>query len=106
MEKRRFGKTEMNLSVLSFGAMRIAPEGDETPEQNLERAFATLRRGLDVGINHIETARGYGKSEELIGIALKQGIIKREEFYLTTKLGPNERVKMSIARLLMTVWRA
>ncbi len=90
MEKRRFGKTEMNLTVLSLGAMRITAEGDETPDQTQQRAFATLRRGLDEGINHIETARGYGKSEELIGAALKQGVICREEFYLTTKLGPNE----------------
>jgi predicted aldo/keto reductase-like oxidoreductase len=80
----------MNLSVLSFGAMRIGPEKDETEAQNHERAFATLRRALDVGINHIETARGYGQSEQLIGLALKQGVIRREEFYLTTKIGPNE----------------
>lgn len=90
MLKRRFGKTEMNVSVLSFGAMRIIPEKEETPEQAEERAFATLRRSLDVGINHIETARGYGQSEAIIGKALKQGIIKREEFYLTTKIGPTQ----------------
>lgn len=89
MQRRRFGKTEMNLSVLSFGAMRIIPEKEEPEEKNLERAFATLRRALDVGINHIETARGYGMSEEIIGKALKQGVIKRDEFYLTTKIGPN-----------------
>jgi predicted aldo/keto reductase-like oxidoreductase len=70
--------------------MRIGPEGGETQEQALERSQATLRRALDVGINHIETARGYGQSEQLIGTALKEGIIKREEFYLTTKIGPNE----------------
>ncbi len=80
----------MNLTVLTFGAMRIPPEKDETPEANFERALATLRRGLDVGINHIETARGYGLSEELIGKALQQGVIKRDEFYLTTKIGPRE----------------
>lgn len=90
MLKRRFGKTEMDLSVLTFGAMRIIPEGSETQTQCTDRAFATLRRAIDVGINHIETARGYGQSEELIGRALKEGVIKREEFYLTTKIGPTE----------------
>src|SRR4051812_46711166 len=80
----------MDLSVLSFGAMRITPDKDESEEQNGERALATLRRALDVGINHIETARGYGISEQLIGTALKQGVIRREEFYLTTKIGPME----------------
>jgi predicted aldo/keto reductase-like oxidoreductase len=89
VQRRRFGKTEMNVSVLTFGAMRIPPQTDEPPEKNLERAFATLRRALDVGINHIETARGYGLSEQLIGTAIKEGVIRRDEFYLTTKIGPN-----------------
>ena len=80
----------MDLSVLSFGAMRIPPEPDEDPDANLQRALITLRKALDVGINHIETARGYGLSEELIGKALAQGVIKRDEFYLTTKIGPKE----------------
>ena len=90
MLTRRFGRTNMNLSVLSFGAMRIPPEDEEDAELNLKRAFATLRQALDVGINHIETARGYGLSEEIIGKALAQGLIKRDEFYLTTKIGPRE----------------
>jgi uncharacterized protein len=89
VQRRRFGKTGMDLSVMSFGAMRIGPGKEEAEEQNLERAQCTLRRALDVGINHIETARGYGLSEQLIGTALKNGTIRREEFYLTTKIGPN-----------------
>ncbi len=88
MELRRFGKTEMKLSVLSFGAMRIPPEKDEPEEENIARACATMRRGLDLGINHIETARGYGQSEQLIGEALKRGVIRRDEFFLTTKVFP------------------
>jgi predicted aldo/keto reductase-like oxidoreductase len=79
----------MDLSVLSFGAMRIVPEKDEDEAASRERAFATLRRALDVGINHIETARGYGQSEQIIGSALQSGRIARDEFYLTTKIGPN-----------------
>ena len=80
----------MNLSVLTFGAMRIPAEKDEPEDANRERAFSTLRRALDIGINHIETARGYGTSEALIGAALKEGVIRREEFYLTTKIGPTD----------------
>ena len=88
MLKRRFGKTGLDLTVLTFGAMRIPPESGEDPARNRERAFATVRRALDVGINHIETARGYGESENLIGAALREGVIRREEFYLTTKIAP------------------
>lgn len=90
MLTRRFGKTEMNLTVLSFGAMRIPANKEEDATLHNERAMGTLRRALDIGINHIETARGYGTSEALIGQALKEGVIRREEFYLTTKIGPNE----------------
>jgi len=89
LQRRRFGKTEMNLSVMSFGAMRIVPEKDEADADAHDRATATMRRALDVGINHLETARGYGLSEQIIGAAIKDGTIKREEFYLTTKIGPN-----------------
>jgi predicted aldo/keto reductase-like oxidoreductase len=80
----------MEVSVLTFGAMRIVPENNETPEQAQDRAFSTMQRALEVGINHIETARGYGQSEEIIGRALKSGAIKREDFYLTTKIGPTK----------------
>ncbi len=90
MLRRRFGKTDMNLSVLTFGAMRIPAESEEDPGANRERAMTTLRRALDIGINHIETARGYGTSEALIGAALTEGVIRREEFYLTTKIASNE----------------
>jgi len=88
MQKRRFGKTGLDISVLSFGAMRIPPTPGETDAQTQERAFATMRRALDLGINHIETARGYGPSETLIGSAIEQGIIHRDEFILTTKIAP------------------
>src|SRR5438874_964240 len=79
----------MDVSVMSFGAMRIVPEKQELEADARERAFSTLRRALDVGINHIETARGYGASEQIIGSALAEGRIRRDEFYLTTKIGPN-----------------
>ena len=48
---------------------------------------ATLDRALELGINHLETARGYGNSEVFLGRYLqRQGV--RERVYLTTKLVP------------------
>ena len=76
---RRFGKTEMKLSVFSFGAMRFLAS-----EQNaVETAFAAVR----LGINHLETARGYGDSEKFLGAAFRAGL-PRERVYLTTKIPP------------------
>src|SRR2546427_445899 len=64
MEYRRFGRTELRMPVFSCGGMRyqykwqdVAP--DEVPPDNQKNLEATIQRALELGINHIETARGY-----------------------------------------------
>lgn len=81
MQYRRFGKTEMNLSVFTLGLMRYM---SKDPEQSAE----VVRRAVKLGINHLETARGYGESEDLLGYAL--GSIDRSRVYITTKVGPRK----------------
>lgn len=69
---RRFGRTELRMPVFSCGGMRYQHSwkdedaGGITPsgQANLE---ATIRRAVELGINHIETARGYGTSEYQLG---------------------------------------
>ncbi|MBE9167070.1 aldo/keto reductase [Pleurocapsales cyanobacterium LEGE 06147] len=80
MRYRRFGKTNLHLSVFSLGIMRCL--------SSLQEAEKTIQQAIKLGINHLETARGYGKSEAYLGLALKEGLIPREEFYITTKLPP------------------
>ncbi|MFM7575673.1 MAG: aldo/keto reductase, partial [Microcystaceae cyanobacterium] len=80
MRYRRFGKTNLNLSVFSLGTMRCL----SSPAQ-LE---ATVHQALALGINHLETARGYGKSEVYLGQVLKK--IPRTSFYITTKICPTD----------------
>jgi hypothetical protein len=81
MHYRRFGKTNLQLSVFSLGLMRCL--------SSLQQAQQTLQAAIDLGINHIETARGYGKSEEYLGAALKGDLgVSREDLYITTKLPP------------------
>lgn len=78
MQYRRFGKTNLNLSVLSLGTMRyLASE---------ENAVATVRRAVELGVNHLETALGYGNSEKYLGVALRD--LPRQSLYVTTKLPP------------------
>jgi predicted aldo/keto reductase-like oxidoreductase len=80
MEYRRFGRTNLNLSVFSLGMMRLA-----SPQV----ALTTIEKAIALGINHLETARGYGKSEEYLGLYLASpNAIPREQVYLTTKLPP------------------
>ncbi|WP_193193538.1 aldo/keto reductase [Nostoc sp. MG11] len=81
MQYRRFGKTNLCLSVFSLGTMRYLA-GFENAQQTIEQALA-------LGINHIETARGYGKSEEYLGGALKAGLsVPRTRLHITTKISP------------------
>ena len=88
MKYRRFGRTEMMLSQFSLGCMQFT--GD-SPERN---AIAVIERAVELGVNHLETARGYGNSEKRLGKALKR-IFKRqprESLYITTKIGPSSNV--------------
>ncbi|MDA3963497.1 MAG: aldo/keto reductase [Planctomycetota bacterium] len=88
MQYRRFGKTEMMLSQLSLGCMQFTGESPE------ETAIETVEHAVACGVNHIETARGYGNSEERVGKALKRifARIPREDLYITTKIGPSSQV--------------
>lgn len=80
MKYRRFGKTELNLSVFSLGLMRCCY--DESQLLN------TVKKALDLGINHFETARSYGDSELYLGTALKKLNVPRANIFITTKLTP------------------
>ncbi|WP_337885531.1 aldo/keto reductase [Fischerella thermalis] len=81
MRYRRFGKTELRLSVFSLGTMRYLASPDNV--------WQTIQTAIALGINHIETARGYGKSEEYLGQAIALGLpIPRSQLYITTKIPP------------------
>lgn len=86
MKYRRFGKTELNLSVFSLGLMGCC----YSPLQLLE----TVKKALELGINHLETARGYGESEAFLGLALKKLNIPRDKIFITTKFTPVNDVKI------------
>lgn len=80
MHYRRFGKTNLALSVFSLGTMRyLASE---------ENARQTVQQAVALGINHIETARGYGKSEQYLGAALKSELPVARQLHITTKISP------------------
>ena len=76
---RNFGNTDLKVSALGFGTGEI---GDyAVPEKDSEKILNTV---LDLGINLIDTARGYFASEERIGKYISH---RRNEFILSTKVG-------------------
>jgi aryl-alcohol dehydrogenase-like predicted oxidoreductase len=79
MEKRKFGKTELEFSVLGVG-------GAEIGFQNIEQSTVDklLNSALDSGLNVIDTAAAYLRSEQAIGKAVSH---RRKEFHLLTKCG-------------------
>ena len=81
MQYRRFGKTNLHISVFSLGTMRYLA--------SFENARRTIQEAVALGINHVETASGYGKSEEYLGEAIKAGLsISREQLRITSKIPP------------------
>ncbi len=103
MTYRNFGKTGLPLSVLSAGCMRSMQSWRDVPDQDITRANQqqledVLREAFRFGINHVETARGYGSSERQLGKILPQ--FARDSFYLQTKVAPEDDPALFTANVL------
>ena len=91
MRYRRFGKTELQIPAISCGGMRYQQswkDADPVTEESQRNLEATIRRSLELGIHHIETARGYGTSEYQLGKILPT--LKRDDLIVQTKVSPME----------------
>ncbi|AUC61286.1 Aldo/keto reductase family [Cyanobacterium sp. HL-69] len=89
---RRFGRTELQMPVFSCGGMRYQYKWQDVPfkdipQDNQDNLEAVIKRSIALGINHIETARGYGSSEMQLGRILPQ--FPREELIIQTKVSPH-----------------
>ncbi len=88
---RRFGRTELQMPVLSLGGMRFqqswkdlnCDEIEKVSQLNLEKI---LEKSILYGLHHIETARHYGTSEAQLGIGMKKIFDKHR--ILQTKIPP------------------
>ncbi|HEV8342817.1 MAG TPA: aldo/keto reductase [Candidatus Binatia bacterium] len=78
MEYRRFGSTRRKVAVIGQGTWYI-DRGDR------RSAIAALRRGLDLGMNHIDTAEMYGGAEEMVGEVIAG---RRDEVFVVSKVLP------------------
>ena len=94
--KKRFGRTELQMPIITCGGMRQQQTWTQGPELTLETINKEcqtnfekiLDRAMDLGINHFETARGYGSSETQYGPLLKK--FPRESYILQSKVPAKE----------------
>ncbi|MBD2844988.1 aldo/keto reductase [Paenibacillus sp. IB182496] len=88
MEQRKFGKTDMHVSVLGFGGTEI---GMNNKTHSGEDTSKLLNNGLDLGLNVIDTASDNSQIEATIGESLSH---RRRHFYLFGKYGEGRAVDL------------
>ncbi len=85
LEKRTLGRTGLHVTALGYGAMEVRGSRIWGGRPVTERQADTILNAvLDAGINFIDTANDYGRSEEFIGRYVSG---RRPEYYLATKCG-------------------
>lgn len=81
MIHKLYGSTGIQVSAIGFGAMRFADQN------KTEECASLVKYAYDKGITYFDTAPGYGKSEELLGVAFKSMLKERARrpFYVSSK---------------------
>ncbi len=85
MKYRTLGKTGLKVSEIGYGAWGIGKSG--WIGANDEESIVALHKAIDLGLNFIDTALGYGEghSEKLVGQVVKE---RSETIYVATKIPP------------------
>ena len=79
MDYRYLGRTGLKVSELGMGGLFVSSFGAVR-----EEGCRAVRRALELGVNYVDTAPGYGDSEAVMGEAL-EGV--PQPYVLSTKLG-------------------
>src|SRR5688572_21674366 len=82
MKMIQLGTTDLQVSAVAFGCMSLTRERETAGK-------AAVWRALELGINFFDTADVYGRgvSEEILGEALREGQVRREEVVIASKCG-------------------
>ncbi|MBI4553905.1 MAG: aldo/keto reductase [Candidatus Latescibacteria bacterium] len=81
--RRRWGNTGLSIPVIPFGTQGF---GNNFGPVSDEQAIALIRRAVDLGVNHFDCARCYGDSMRKLGLAITQGVVKRDEVIISGRL--------------------
>ena len=83
MDYRDLGRTGLPVSLLGYGAWGIGGSMWHGSEE--DESVRALHRAIDLGVNFIDTARGYGESERIVGGVVRE---RSEQLYVATKVPP------------------
>ncbi len=109
LPSRRFGRTGLEMPILSMGGMRFQQSWSDLAAQDINYAVQmnlqkTLQCAVDCGFHHLETARHYGSSELQLGWAIQN--VLDDQRILQTKIPPKEdpndferEIELSFSRL-------
>lgn len=88
MRYRPLGKTGLPVSEIGYGAWGIG--GSMWIGAREDESVAALHRAISAGINFIDTARGYGESERIVGRVVREH--PGETLYVATKVPPKNGI--------------
>ena len=82
MKQVALGATDLQISAVAFGCLQLAPDRAREGKE-------AVRRALELGINFFDTAEVYGRgqSETILGRALRESGVNRENVVIATKCG-------------------
>jgi aryl-alcohol dehydrogenase-like predicted oxidoreductase len=84
MQYRRLGRTGLSVSEIGYGAWGIG--GSAWVGAHEDKSVRALHRAIELGVNFIDTARGYGESERIVGRVVQDH--PGEHLYVATKVPP------------------
>jgi aryl-alcohol dehydrogenase-like predicted oxidoreductase len=88
MRYRPLGHTKMSVSEIGYGAWGIG--GSMWIGAREDESVAALNRAIELGVNFIDTARGYGESERIVGQVVRDH--PGDTLYVATKVPPKNGI--------------
>jgi aryl-alcohol dehydrogenase-like predicted oxidoreductase len=85
---RPLGKTGLSVSEIGFGAWGIG--GSMWIGAQEDESVRALHRAIELGVNFIDTARGYGESERIVGNVVREH--RGDTLYVATKVPPKNGI--------------
>lgn len=117
MKQITIPNTDLSVSRLAYGTCHLGGDWDKSPitDESRQQSVRLLQTAVDCGINHIDLADMYtlGKSDEVVGYALRQDATLRKKIILQAKcgivvgadpdFGPPQRYDLSCEHIITSV---